>query len=48
VTRDERQLGAGELLRDRARLLGIAGVVADLQRQLLAEYAPAAFVSATN
>ncbi len=36
---DERDLGAGELFRHRARLLGIAGIVADLQRQLLAEHA---------
>ena len=36
---DERDLRAGELFRHRAGLLGIAGIVADLQRQLLAEHA---------
>ncbi|MEH2478652.1 hypothetical protein V1282_002009 [Nitrobacteraceae bacterium AZCC 2146] len=35
----ERHAAAGGLLRHRARLLGIAGIVADLQRQLLAEHA---------
>ena len=35
----ERDLGTGELFRHRARLLGVAGVVADFQRQLLAEHA---------
>src|SRR6266571_4110653 len=39
VARDEREFRAGELFRDRARLLGIAGIVADFQCQLLAEYA---------
>src|SRR4029078_6977865 len=39
VTCDEREFRAGELFRDRARLLGIAGIVTDLQRQLLAEHA---------
>ena len=36
---DELRLAVGELFGDRARLLRIAGVVADLQRQLLAEHA---------
>ena len=35
----ERHLRAGELLADRARLLRIAGVVADLQLELLAHHA---------
>src|SRR5882762_8948551 len=39
MTRNERDLGAGEFFRDRARLLGIAGIVADFQLQLLAEHA---------
>ena len=36
---DERDLRAADLFRDRARLLGIAGVVLDVERQLLAEHA---------
>ncbi len=36
----ERHLHAGEFLADRARLLGIAGVVADLDGELLAHHAP--------
>ena len=39
VPGDERQLHAGELLADRARLLRIAGVVADLELELLAHHA---------
>jgi len=39
VSGDERNLGAGEFLGDGARLLRIAGVVTDLQRELLAEHA---------
>ena len=35
----ERQFRAGELLGDCARLLGIAGVVADLELELLAHHA---------
>jgi len=35
----ERNLCAGELFRDRARLLGVAGIVADFQREFLAEHA---------
>ena len=34
---DERDFRAGEFLRHRARLLGIAGIVADFHRELLAE-----------
>ena len=40
MARDERDFRAGELFRDRTRLLGIAGIVADFQRQFLAQYAP--------
>ena len=36
---DERDFRAGDLFRHRARLLGIAGVVFDIQRELLAEQA---------
>ncbi len=35
----DRHLHAGELLADRARLLGIAGIVADFELDLLAEHA---------
>ena len=35
----ERHPGAAELFGDRPRLFGIAGVVADLQRQLLRQHA---------
>ncbi len=35
---DERDLRAGDLFSHRTRLLGIAGVVLDIQRQLLAEH----------
>jgi hypothetical protein len=38
---DERQLHAGELLGDGARLLGIAGIVAHFKLELLAEHAGA-------
>ncbi len=41
VARDERDFGAGEFLRNGARLLGIAGIVADFKRKLLAEQATA-------
>src|SRR6266436_1698244 len=40
MARDEREFRAGELFRHRARLFWIAGVVADFQRQFLAEDAP--------
>src|SRR3954467_3444063 len=36
VSGDKRDFGAGEFFRDRTGLLGVAGVVADLQRKLLA------------
>jgi len=36
---DERDLRTGDLFRHRARLLGIAGVVLDVERQFLAEHA---------
>src|ERR1700684_2197597 len=39
MTRDERDLRTADLFGPRARLLGIAGIVLDVQRQLLAEYA---------
>src|SRR4029077_8084070 len=40
VARDKRDFRAGELFRHRARLFWIAGIVADFQRQLLAEPTP--------
>src|SRR6266446_7295015 len=39
VAGDKRDFRAGELFRHRTRLLGIAGIVADFQRQFLAEHA---------
>ena len=36
---DERNFRAGDFFRDRARLLRIAGIVLDIQRQFLAEHA---------
>ena len=39
MTGDERDFRAGDLFRHRARLLRIAGVVLDIQRQFLAEHA---------
>src|ERR1019366_9640958 len=35
VARDERDFRAGDFFRHRARLLGVAGVVLDVQRQFL-------------
>jgi hypothetical protein len=39
MARHERDFCAGNFFRHRARLLGIAGVVLDVQRQFLAEHA---------
>ena len=39
---DDGHSRAGEFFRNRARLFRIAGIVADLQRELLAEYAAGA------